>query len=110
MVAAEDLFSYLYDLLLLQGLRHLDQFRGIALEDGLVHVARIREMHDDIPAHLLCKDLERTGLIHLLGQQLGILLVGHTQQKSVVIAFQSPHLQITCRGHERSVVVIDGIA
>ena len=110
MEAGIDLLGDLHDLLLLQGLGNLDQFRSIASQDGLVDITGIREAHDDIPAHLLGKHLISAGLIHPFCQHQGIALVGHPQQQAVLIALQSPHLQIACGGHERTIVVIHGVA
>ncbi|MBQ3821696.1 MAG: hypothetical protein II807_01430, partial [Thermoguttaceae bacterium] len=69
------LLSYLHNLLFLQGFRYLYQFRGIAFEDGLVHIACIRESHNDVPAHLLSEDLKRPRLWHLFGQYFWIPLI-----------------------------------
>ena len=79
-------------------------------QDGLIHVARIREVHDDVPPRFLGKHLIRLRHVHLLGQHHRVVPVGHTQQHTVVIGFQRPHLQIARRRHERSVVVVNGVA
>ena len=100
----------LYNLLFLQGLGDLNQFRGVSAHDGLVHVARIAQAHDDVPARLLGKHPEGLGLRHLLCHLVGVVPVGHAQQQSLLIALQVPHLQVSGRGHQRTVVVIHRIA
>ena len=110
MEPAVDVLGYLDDLLLLQGLADLDQFRRMPLEHGLVDVARIRKAHDDVPSSFLGKHLERLGHVDLLGQPRGVVPVGHAQQQSVVIALQPPHLEVAGRRHERSVEIVDGVA
>ena len=105
-----NLLCNLHNLLLLQRLRHLNQFGGITLKNGFVHVASIRQTHDDIPAHLLGKDLKRTRLFHLFCQYRGIPLIGNAQQQSILITLQSPHAQIACRRNQRTIIVVDGIA
>ena len=82
----------------------------MATHDGLVHVAGIRQAHDDVPAGLLGKHLEGLGLFHLLGHPVGTVPVGHAQQQAVLIALQVPHLQVARRGHQRAVVVVHGVA
>ena len=94
MEAAVDFFGYLHNLLLLQSLTHLYQLRGMATHDGFVHVAGVRQPHDDVPMCLLGKHAERLGLVHFLGQTRGNVPVGYAQQQALFVAFQSPHLQV----------------
>ena len=108
--AAVYLLGYLHNLLLLQRLAHLYQLRSIATHDGLVHVARVREPHDDVPPRLLGKHAEGLRLFHLLRQAVGVVPVGHPQQQTVLVALQPPHLQVACRRHQRPVVVVHGVA
>ena len=110
MEASLDILGNLHNLLLLQGLADLYQFRGVTFEDGLVDVARIRQTHDDVPAGLLRKHLVGLGHVHLLCQVCGIVPVGHAQQHTVVVGLQTEHLQITGTGHQRAIVVVGGVA
>ena len=104
------LLGYLYYLLLLQCLTDLNQFRGVSAHNSFIHVARIAQAHDDVPARLLGKHPEGLGLRHLLCHLVGVVPVGHAQQQSLLIALQVPHLQVSGRGHQRTVVVIHRIA
>ena len=78
METAVNLFSYLHDLFLLQCLTHLNQFRRMSLQDGLVHITGIRQAHDDVPLRLLGKHLVGLGHIHLLCQLGRVVPVGHS--------------------------------
>ena len=110
MEAAVYLFGYLYDLLFLQGFRYLYEFRGVAFLYGTIDVAGIRQSHDDVPARLHGKHLVGLGHVHLLCQAVGVVPVGHTQQHTVMVGLQTKHFQIASRGHQRSVVVVGGVA
>ena len=105
-----NLFGNLHDFLFLQGLADLNEFGTIAALDRTVHVANVRQTHDDVPACLLGKHLVGLRLIHLLCELQGIIPVGHTQQQSLFITFQPPHLQIAGTGHQRTVIVIHRVA
>ena len=72
--------GYLHYLLFLQSLTYLNEFRSISTLNGFVHIARIRQSHDDVPACFLCKHLEGLGLFHLFCQSGGVVPVGHAQQ------------------------------
>ena len=105
-----DLLGNLYDLLLLQCLTHLDELRGVTLQDGFVHIAGVREAHDDVPMGLLSKHLVGLGHINLLRQAGRIVPVGHPQEHTVVVGLQCPDGQIAGRRHQRTIVVVGGIA
>ena len=72
--------GYLHYLLFLQSLAYLNEFRSISTLNGFVHITRIRQSHDDVPACFLCKHLEGLGLFHLFCQSGGVVPVGHAQQ------------------------------
>ena len=82
----------------------------MAAEDGLVHVAGCREVHDDVPAKLLGEHLKGVGHIRFLCQHCGIELVGHSEQQPLAVAFQPPHLQVACRRHQRTIVIVHRVA
>ena len=74
----------------------MDKLGRMPLEDGFVHIAGIREAHDDIPACLLCKHFIGLRHIHLLSQSRWVVPVGHTQQHTIVVGLQSPNGDIAC--------------
>ena len=110
MEATVYLFGYLHNLLLLQGLTDLYQFRGVSSHDSLVHVAGVRQSHDDVPVCLLGEHLEGLGLCHLLRHLRGTVPVGHPQQQSLLVALQVPYLQVACTRHQGPVIVVHGVA
>ena len=50
------------------------------------------------------------GHVDLLSQNGRIVPVGHAQQHTVVVGFQAKHLQISRTGHQRTIIVVGGVA
>ena len=73
-----DLFCNLHNLLFLQSLADLNELRAMTTKDGLIDIARIRQTHDNIPTHLLGKDLKRPRLFYLFCQLKRILAIRNT--------------------------------
>ena len=82
----------------------------MTFEDRLVDIAGMCQTHDHIPLHLLGKHLKGARHIFKLTQYQGVMTVGHPEEQSFVITLQSEHLQITGRGHQRTVIVVHRIA
>ena len=51
----------------------------MAFQYRFVHIAGIRQPHDDIPLHFFGKHLEGLGHVNLIGNPIRIVAVGDTQ-------------------------------
>ena len=94
-VATVDFLGDLDDLLLLERLGDLDQFAGVAFEDGVVHVAHRVQAHDDVPAQVLLEHLIRLGLVYE-GRQYGrIMPVRDPEENAIEQGLDVPDGQVT---------------
>ena len=109
-VAVVDILGYLHYLLFLQCFAHLYQFACLSFLACLVHRTHILQAHNHIPSHIFGKYSECARHIYLFSQEAWILLIGDTQQKSVVIWLNAKHLQIARRWHKRTIIIVDSIA
>ena len=109
-VAGIDVLGNLYNLLFLQGLAHLYQFGGVAVEACLIDGTHILQAHDDVPTDILGKDLEGLGLRFHFGQLGRVLAVGHTEQHTLLVLLDAKHFEITSRRNQGAIVIVDGVA
>ena len=104
------LFRYLNDLLFLQGFRYLDEFLAVALLAGEVQVAHGAQAHYIVPGQVLLEHSEGLGLVHVWGDEGGVMLVGAAEQHAFVEELQVPDLKVAGRRHQAAVVIVGGAA
>ena len=106
---AVDLLGDLHELLLLQGLCHLDKLAGIAAQAGVIDVTDSIEVHVSVPAAAFLEHAEGLGLLDVWSESLGMMPVGHAEQDAALKGLQGPHAEISGRRDEAPVVIINGI-
>ena len=98
------LLGDLHDLLLLQGLGHLDELTGPALAAGDVQLAHVAQAHNLVPAEGLKEHVEGLGLLEERSHLPGIVAVGNAEDETVVIGHQGPGLQVPGARDQRVIV------
>ena len=108
-VAAVDFLGDLDNLLLLEGLRNLNELGGVPLEDGVIDIAHRVQAHDDVPSEVLLEHIIGLGLVHKGGEDGRVFPVRHPKQDAVVIGLDAPDGQIAGGGDELAVVIVRSI-
>ena len=85
METAVDFLGNLHYLLLLQGLRHLNQFACTPLLAGHIHISHIVQLHNGVPAYVFCEHIESLGLLEEGSELVGMMPVRNHKQETVAV-------------------------